>query len=483
MAFKVGSIVGEIGLDTKKIKSGFNDATDTIKTKTVAIGTLIGNLAADLVRGVVNMIKSAASSVVGFLRSASQAASDFESAMIGLAGVAEKSGESFVAAEAAALGLAEDGLLSVEDAALGLKNLLAAGFGLEDSVSMMNVFKDSAAFGRQAALSFGEAVTSATEGIKNQNSILVDNAGVTKNLSVIMKEAGFELQALSSETEGAAARQALLNGLLKEGELFQGDAAKAAETLQGQQSKLKTATDRLKVAVGDLLNKAMAPLLGLITDLVGRTTDWVNAHKPEIFNLFKVAVQGAMTAIKTLVPQIAAADLHVKLLGLRFRSFVNDLQLKANILKQKGLSAFAWVPEVDTALIKVENTAKDALSKTKAHFVDLAEEQHDIAVDIIATTAEKERRVSQVEAVIAEQVGKANEKLEAQAAAFRDIQEAARGMPGERLFDGGDVNVTINNYPPPMTGTEPHLQQMKERQRIRDSGQRGDGPPISGDTP
>jgi hypothetical protein len=48
----------------------------------------------------------------------------------------------------------------------------------------MNRFKDSAAFGKQGALSFGEAIRGATEGIKNGNSILVDNAGVTKNLSV-----------------------------------------------------------------------------------------------------------------------------------------------------------------------------------------------------------------------------------------------------------------------------------------------------------
>ena len=34
----------------------------------------------------------------------------------------------------------------------------------------------------------GEAVKSATDGIRNENSVLVDNAGVTKNLSVIWEE-------------------------------------------------------------------------------------------------------------------------------------------------------------------------------------------------------------------------------------------------------------------------------------------------------
>jgi hypothetical protein len=63
--------------------------------------------------------------------------------------------------------------MSVSQASTGLKNLLLAGFGLDQAVILMNRFKDSAAFGRQGALSFGDAITSATEGIKNGNSILV----------------------------------------------------------------------------------------------------------------------------------------------------------------------------------------------------------------------------------------------------------------------------------------------------------------------
>ena len=53
---------------------------------------------------------------------------------------------------------------------------------------MMLRFKDSAAFGRQGALSMGEAIEGATQGIKNQNSIMVDNVGVTKNLSIMRDE-------------------------------------------------------------------------------------------------------------------------------------------------------------------------------------------------------------------------------------------------------------------------------------------------------
>jgi hypothetical protein len=64
------------------------------------------------------------------------------------------------------------GLMDIGSASTAMKNLLASNFTLEQSVELINRLSESAAFGRQSSLSFGEAVRSATEGIKNGNSIL-----------------------------------------------------------------------------------------------------------------------------------------------------------------------------------------------------------------------------------------------------------------------------------------------------------------------
>ena len=120
------------------------------------------------------------------------------------------------AAEAAAKKLSSDGLIPLGDSAKGLKSLLAKGFGLEDSVKLLGAFKDSAAFGRQSALSLGEAVSSAAEGIKNQNNQLLDNAGMTKNLTPILKAAGYAMEDLDDASKGAGARAALVAGILRE---------------------------------------------------------------------------------------------------------------------------------------------------------------------------------------------------------------------------------------------------------------------------
>lgn len=87
--------------------------------------------------------------------------------------------------------------MDLADASTGLKNLLASGFDLKQSIDILERFSDSAAYGKQSALSFGEAISRAAEGIKNQNSNLVDNVGLTKNLSAILKERGFEWEDLS----------------------------------------------------------------------------------------------------------------------------------------------------------------------------------------------------------------------------------------------------------------------------------------------
>lgn len=82
----------------------------------------------------------------------------------------------------------KDGLIPLADAYTAYKNLSSAGYADDQTQSVLQNLKDSAAFARQGSLTMGEAVKSATEMHKNENSILVDNAGVTKNLSVIWEE-------------------------------------------------------------------------------------------------------------------------------------------------------------------------------------------------------------------------------------------------------------------------------------------------------
>lgn len=236
------------------------------------------------------------------IKQAIGASAELESALTGLSSVASAFGQDAESAQKAAQSLAEDGLLSVKDASNSLKNLLATGFSLPEAIELMNGFKDAAAFNRQGTLAFGQAIEGATQGIKNQNSILVDNAGITKNLSNILKEAGLSAQDLSKVTSDATVRQALFNGILREASAFQGDAARAADTLSGKQAQLATAAFNAKAAIGDALAPAINDLLDSITPLLSTIEKWVRANPELTKRLIQVTlvVSGVAAAVGAL---------------------------------------------------------------------------------------------------------------------------------------------------------------------------------------
>ena len=202
-----------------------------------------------------------------------------QASLTGLNSVARAFGQDAGAAKQAAQELAKDGLMTVADAATGLKNLLAAGFSLDQATELMYRFKDSAAFGRQSALSFGQAVSSATEGIKNGNSILVDNAGVTKNLSQILTEAGYSAQDLSRASTDAGVRMALFNGILKETNPQVGDAGRLAESAAGKQAQMAAQTTVLYQQIGLALQPALLSFLQTITPIIVGLSDWISKNQ------------------------------------------------------------------------------------------------------------------------------------------------------------------------------------------------------------
>lgn len=273
MAEKVGTIYYDLDLDDAKYKS-----------KSKAAGTDADNFGQRLQNASLSLAALGAiagvalTNVVNYLDKAVDAAVKQQNALMGLSSVARGTGNSIDAATEAARKLSADGLMPLGDAAMGLKNLLASGFSLPQAVKLMEAFKDSAAFGRQGALDFGQAIVGATEGIKNGNSMLVDNAGVTKNLSNILVEAGFSAQDLSKATTNADVRMALFNGVLKETVNQTGDAARLAESFGGAQARLTTQVTNLQVALGTALQPILTKIMQVISPIVDKLMNWVKEN-------------------------------------------------------------------------------------------------------------------------------------------------------------------------------------------------------------
>lgn len=164
------------------------------------------------------------------------------------------------------LDLVKNGLLTVDQASTVLKNNLRTGFNLEESINLLKGFGDIAAFNKQSAISFGDAVVRTSEGIRQNIANLADAGGLTTNPAAIQKRAGIEFDELKDKTNGAANATKYYKELLKELAPFQGDAAKKAETFAGGQDKLAAAQQKVLVTVGELiaknpeLNKSFAEL-------------------------------------------------------------------------------------------------------------------------------------------------------------------------------------------------------------------------------
>lgn len=240
--------------------------------------------------------------IVLAIRGAIEAANEYSSAMVGLKSLAEGTGQDFGDLQAAAEDLASDGLMTVADAAASLKNLLARGFSADEAVDMLERLKDAAAFGRQSSLSLGEAVRSASEGIKNENSILVDNAGVTKNVAVMWEEYAATIGKSAANLTQAEKRQAEYNGIMQETAYQVGDAARYAEAFAGKQAALEAATLRVNQALGASVQGALTPLLEAVTPLVDALAGWIERN-PEL----TAGIVAATTAGVALTAVVAGA--------------------------------------------------------------------------------------------------------------------------------------------------------------------------------
>lgn len=239
------------------------DALERAMTRANAVGGIIANTVMSLARGAFGFLTSTIANSI-------QVSSQYSNTFIGLSTVAKAYGQDATKTKEAAQELAKDGLMGVAQAAAGLKNLLASGFGLPEATNLMKGFKDIAAFNRQASYEFGYAIVTATEGIKNQNSILVDNAGLTKNLSVIIREAGLQMTDLARVSTNAGVRAKFYNGLMKEMAFSQGDAAKLTQTYSGAVSKLSTAWTNAQAIIGDSVtqNQTLATAIGMVADAI-----------------------------------------------------------------------------------------------------------------------------------------------------------------------------------------------------------------------
>lgn len=303
----------ELNLRSGHLRAGLRNAQNTFR-RTMSRFVGFANTAFRKIRGLFFNFKAWATLAAGaftankFMKEADK----LKAAMMGLVSIALFKGIEALEATAAASEIAADGLMSIGEASLSLKNLLARGFSLPEAILLLKRFKDAAVFGRQGSLELGQAVVSATEGLKNENSILVDNAGVTKNVSVMWKEYAAAQGLVVAKMTTAQKRLAELNGVIEETAGMVGNAALFTKTWAGQVAALSTQAKISMAEIGTAMQGVFGEL-GLLDALKVKLTgitDWFKDNKGtivewslligETFSKLPEIVKIAWTAVKDI---------------------------------------------------------------------------------------------------------------------------------------------------------------------------------------
>lgn len=260
----LGTNVGSVFFDIKanqsafkkEIKGAAGQAQSVFSSAMGKVGKAIG-------------VAFSAAAVVSFGKKCVEVASETQSAWVGLSSILNGQKKSFSEANRFIQDYISDGLVPLNNAVTAYKNLAARGYSTEQIEKTMTALKDAAAFGRQASYSYGDAISTATEGLKNENSILVDNAGVTKNVAKMWEDYAKSIGTTTNALTQQQKIEAEVNGILQETKWQTGDAAKYATTFAGRVAKLSATFTSLKTEIGNVI----IPILNLFIPAIQTALD------------------------------------------------------------------------------------------------------------------------------------------------------------------------------------------------------------------
>ncbi|MDE6182202.1 MAG: hypothetical protein K2F59_03240, partial [Eubacteriales bacterium] len=320
--------------------------------------------------------------IVSSVNKGIEAYTQYTNAISGLRSQMEYVGEDMGRATEMIKELTADGLISESDVAMSIKNLTLYGYSLEEANQIILRLKDSAAYNRQAHYDLGEAVRVTTEGIRNENSVLSDAAGVTKNIAKMYEEYAKSLGKSTDSLTQAEKQQAVLNGILVETEAMVGNAISYSEQLGGVMAKEEAQVKRLAQAYGSALEPSIKELKSHLNSLIGGFTNFINENQE--------LVVGATASTTSLVLMGTA------LIGLKkgvpiIKNLINGFKQGTVAIKgfNVSLGAVGLALTGISVAIGVFTSIKTSIEKAKEEQKALNEEVEKFNTLMLEATTEK----------------------------------------------------------------------------------------------
>ena len=266
MSTNVGEIDLSLILNSNKFSSQLKNIDAQANTASSKISSSLSKI------GKAALAAFSVAAVVKWGKECLNVATETSNTWIGLNSILTGQGKSFDKAKQFINDYISDGLVPLNNAVTAYKNLAARGYSSDQIQKTMIALKNSATFGRQSTYSLGEAVQTASEGLKNENSILVDNAGVTKNVAKMWEDYAKSIGKTTNNLTQQEKIQAEVNGILQETKFQSNDAAIYANTYSGKVAQLSQAFTTMKTAIGNAVQPIAKLFIPIITGAVNVVT-------------------------------------------------------------------------------------------------------------------------------------------------------------------------------------------------------------------
>ena len=300
--------VGEIDLSLILNSDKFNSQLKNVDSQANSAATKISSSLSKIGKAALAAFSVAA--VVKFGKECLRVATETSNAWIGLNSILTGQGRSFDNAKKFIQEYVSDGLVPLNNAVAAYKNLALRGYSSDQIEKTMTALKNSATFARQSTYSLGDAVQTATEGLKNENSVVVDNAGVTKNVAKMWEDYAKSIGKTTNQLTQAEKIQAEVHGILEETKFQSNDAAIYASTYSGKLAQLNTAFTNLKTAVGNVIQPIAKLFIPIITTAVNAVTRLFTALSGllSLFGLKADSVETVSSGLGDLANQAGTAS-------------------------------------------------------------------------------------------------------------------------------------------------------------------------------
>jgi len=358
----IGAIRAQILVDTSKFKDGMDRAKRDL--------TEVGDKADKTTRSFAGLESAltaigASAALVGLVRTVrtlTNEAHELSMSMTGLSEVAKALGHDVGAVTKAAEQLASRGFMTVQQSADALKTTLATGYGLDESIRLINALSDAAAFNRESHLEWGEAVVQAARGIKMQNSNLTDAAGITTNLSVMYDKYAKSIGKSAATLTEAEKAQAAYNGMIEEAALFTGNADKALAGYAGTQATFNQTIKTARAELGEAYLPIIEDITKALTKMIAGLTGWATENKEVVAGVTAgtVAVTGLVAVLTTLVTVIGAVKIALDALKISLGPI--GWLTTALGLAAAGLGAFSVAANMTSKSVAELTTNQEALN-------------------------------------------------------------------------------------------------------------------------